>query len=346
MNQPLITSRTGRALVLLAALVVIIAGMRAAEAILVPFILALFIAAITAPLLFWLQRKGLPSALSLLIVVLGVVGTGIVLATLVGTSVSDFSSAMPSYQQRLQEASSGAIQWLSETGIKLPEQEIRESLDPASVMQFAMSLFSSFQSALANSFLILLTTLFMLAEASSLPAKLRSILTDPESSLARMSELVEKLKQYVVLKSLTSLLTAILVSLWLLMLGVDYPLLWGLLAFMLNYVPTIGSIIAAVPAILLAFVQGGGQLALLTMLGYVVVNVVIGSVVEPKLMGKGLGLSTLVVFLSLVFWGWVLGPVGMLLSVPLTMMVKVALEGSEETGWIAILLGSEHEVRT
>ena len=120
----------------------------------------------------------------------------------------------------------------------------------------------------------------------------------------------------------------------------DYPVLWGTLAFLLNYVPNIGSILAAVPAALLAFVQLGVGSALLTVLGFLVVNNVLGNLVEPKLMGKGLGLSALVVFLSLVFWGWVLVPLGMILSVPLTSLVKIALESNEETRGLAIVLGS------
>jgi len=121
---------------------------------------------------------------------------------------------------------------------------------------------------------------------------------------------------------------------------VDYPVLWALLAFLLNFVPTVGSFIAAVPAVLLATVQLGVFSAGLTLAGFVVVNLVMGNAVEPRWMGKGLNLSPLVVFVSLVLWGWVLGPVGMLLSIPLTIMIKIALENQEETRWIGVLLGS------
>ena len=135
--------------------------------------------------------------------------------------------------------------------------------------------------------------------------------------------------------------TGIAIGVWLAVIGVDYAMLWGLLAFLLNYVPNIGSIIAAVPTVLFAAVQLGPGAALWSAAGYLVVNVVVGSVVEPRFMGRGLGLSTLVVFLSLVFWGWVLGPVGMFLSVPLTMMIKIALDSRPDTHWIAVLLGPE-----
>jgi predicted PurR-regulated permease PerM len=128
---------------------------------------------------------------------------------------------------------------------------------------------------------------------------------------------------------------------WLYVLGVDYVLLWALLAFLLNYIPNIGSIIAAIPAVLLALAQLGPAVAGLTALGFVLTNTVMGNMVEPRFLGRGLGLSTLVVFLSLIFWGWLLGTVGMLLSVPLTMIVKIALEGNDDTRWIALLLASE-----
>jgi AI-2 transport protein TqsA len=122
------------------------------------------------------------------------------------------------------------------------------------------------------------------------------------------------------------------------LIGVDFAPTWGLLAFLLNFIPNIGSIIAAVPAILLALIQLGLPSALLTLLGYLVVNITIGNFLEPRVMGRSLGLSTLVVFLSLLFWGWVLGPIGMVLSVPLTMIAKIALAANEDTRWLAVLL--------
>jgi predicted PurR-regulated permease PerM len=151
---------------------------------------------------------------------------------------------------------------------------------------------------------------------------------------------MENVNRYLIIKTAASLVTGILIGLWVWILGLDFPLIWGLLAFMLNYIPTLGSIIAGVPAVLLGFIQFGPGRALMVAVGYLVVNAVLGSVVEPRFQGRGLGLSTLVVFLSLAFWGWVWGPVGALLSVPLTMTLKIALESSPDTRGIAILLGS------
>ncbi len=143
---------------------------------------------------------------------------------------------------------------------------------------------------------------------------------------------------------MVSLATGLLAGFMLWALDVDYFVLWGVVAFMLNYIPNIGSIIAAVPPVLLALITQGPLVAGIIAGGYLVINTVMGNIVEPKFMGKGLGLSTLVVFLSLIFWGWLMGTVGMLLSVPLTMIVKIALETSQEGRWLATLLGNGEEL--
>ncbi len=126
--------------------------------------------------------------------------------------------------------------------------------------------------------------------------------------------------------------------------GIDFPLLWGLVVFLLNFVPNIGSILAAVPVILLALVQFGFVADAEVIILYLLVNNILGNFLEPKLMGRNLGLSTLVVFLSLVFWGWLLGPVGMFLSVPLTMTLKIIMDNNDNTRWIAILLSNNAEI--
>lgn len=143
------------------------------------------------------------------------------------------------------------------------------------------------------------------------------------------------------IKSIFSFVTGAIIYVALLFIGLDYALLWGVLAFLLNFIPNIGSIIAAIPAVLLALIQLGFIEALEVGIVFVLVNTVLGSMLEPKYMGKGLGLSTLVVFVSLIFWGWVFGPVGMLLSIPLTIMLKLGLQINPQTKWIAILLGSD-----
>ncbi len=334
-------TKASRILVTVAAVVVVVAGISAAKAIIVPFLLAAFIAIISAPPLFWLKRRGLSTWLSLLIVILGILLVGLLIAGLVGSSVKDFSRDLPVYEAKLKQQVIFGTSWLENLGVDISGLPLTEVFDPGAVMKLVAALLNGLGNVLTNGFLILMTVIFMLLEASSFPAKLRAVFGSSESSLDRFDSFINNVKHYMAIKTLVSLATAILVVIWLAVIGVDYPLLWGLLAFALNYIPSIGSIIAAVPPVLLAVIQLGPSSAGLAAVGYVVINLLMGNVIEPRFMGRGLGLSTLVVFLSLLFWGWVLGPVGMLLSVPLTITSKMALDSRDETRWVAVLLGPE-----
>ena len=333
--------KTSQILVTIASFVVVVAGMRAAEVIINPFLLATFIAIISASPMFWLKNKGLPTWLAILIVVLGILLIGAVISTMVGSSVRDFSKDLPVYQAKLKDLTATAITWLEKTGVQISRQAIIDVFNPGAAMNLAATVLNGLGNVLANAFFILMTVIFMLLEASSFPAKIKLALNDPDSSLSSFETFLETVKQYIAIKTWISIATGICITAWLALLGVDYSLLWGLLAFLLNYVPNIGSIISAIPAVLLAIVQLGPGKAMLVALGYIVVNIVMGNVLEPRFMGRGLGLSTLVVFLSLLFWGWILGPVGMLLSVPLTITAKIALNSREDTRWLALILGPE-----
>jgi AI-2 transport protein TqsA len=333
-------STIGRSLVTTAAFVVVVAGMKAAAPIIVPFLLSAFVAIICAPLLHGMQRRRVPTALAVLVIVLLLAAIGILLVLFVGTSLSDFISSIPLYQQRLQEQTSALLTWLGDHGIELSAELMRQQFNPGMVMQMVANMLTSLTSVLANAFMILLTVVFILLEASGLPLKVRAAMGRPEASLEAYKTFLASVNRYLVIKTVVSLLTGVSVALWLTVLKIDYPLLWGLVAFLLNYIPNIGSLIAAIPVVLLGYIQYGFGSALLVAAGYVAVNTLFGNLVEPRVMGRGLGLSTLVVFVSLVFWGWVLGPIGMLLSVLLTMIVKIALENREDTRWIAVLLSS------
>jgi predicted PurR-regulated permease PerM len=336
-----------RAIMVTAALVIIIAGMKLAAPLLVPFLLSIFIAVISFPLMSQLQQSGLSKGLSLTLVMLLVVFIGIGLTLLIGSSLTDFSRTLPDYQQRITTEWGQAIVWLKDHGISVAEQ-LKGIADPAAAMGLISSILKGFGNVLTNSFLIILTVVFILMETAGVTQKVLLLheQADDEQSDDEQSDkkvfsqvFVDKLREYMSMKTIISMMTGIIVAIAMWLIGLDYPVLWGVLAFMLNFVPNIGSIIAAVPAVMLALVQLGVTSALLVAGVYVAVNVLIGSVIEPRYMGKGLGLSTLVVFVSLVFWGWVLGPVGMLLSVPLTITVKLALDCKPETQWLGHLLG-------
>ncbi|WP_321530742.1 AI-2E family transporter [uncultured Desulfuromonas sp.] len=329
----------GRILTAFASLIIIIAGLKSAQDLIVPFLLAAFIAILCLPSLHWLERRHLPTTLNIFIVISVALLAGLLLAVFVGSSLHDFSRTLPTYQARLHDQTRTLFDWLNQRGIDISSQIVLDYFDPSAAMKIAANTLSGVGAVLTDGFLILLTVIFILFEASAMPKKLKQALKNPEQSFAQFSRITQSVQGYLVIKTAVSLLTGAAVIIWLIILDVDYPILWGLLAFLLNFVPNIGSIIASIPAILLAIVQHGVGTALLVAGGYVIVNVVVGNIIEPRFMGKQLGLSPLVVLLSLIVWGWVLGPVGMLLSVPLTMIVKIALETTEDLRWIAILLG-------
>lgn len=336
-NKP----KTVQFLVGLAAFVIFVAGIRAASDMLVPFLMSIFIAVLAAPPMHWLQKKGVPKWLALLLIISVIVLVSTLISILVGSSINNFTQTIPQYKAGLQEEITGLTEFLAKHGIDAPSTLIKDNLNPGAAMDLASKIFSGLGNVLANTFLILLTVMFILTETNSFPKKMAAAFSNAHLHLDGVEKFINNVKQYVAIKSLMSALTGGLIFIWMTILNVDYALLWGLLAFLLNYIPNIGSIIAALPAVMLAFLQHGSLIALLGAGGYVFVNTFVGNFLEPKYMGKGLGLSTLVVFLSLIFWGWIFGPVGMLLSVPLTMFVKIALDSNPDTRWVSILMDSE-----
>lgn len=325
-----------------AAVVIVIAGMREARPVLVPMLVAAFVALACVPIVHGLRRRRVPNALAVLVAVLVVVVVVAGVGVFVGTSVTDFIFQLPTYEERLRTEASGLLAWLAEYGMVVPDEgAILDRIDPGAALGLAATLLNGVQDVLTNGLLILITVVFILLEVSTFRVKLQRALDAPGATFPPIAAFMQGMKQYFVIKTAVSLLTGTFVAVWLATLGVDFPLLWGLLAFLLNYIPNIGSVLAAIPAMLLALVQLGVGSAILVALGFLIVNFVMGNLVEPRWVGHGVGLSPLVVFLSLVLWGWILGPVGLLLSVPLTMTLKIALESNDETRWVAVLIGPE-----
>ena len=338
----LLNSQRGiRFLVIAAALVIIIGGIYQAQSVLVSFLVAVFLAVIGTPPVVWLERKRIPSVVAVLLVVTGMIIVLLIVGGLVGTSLNNFSDALPSYQQRIQEEVSTLKALLEKKGIRVTEKVLLEYINPGAVMRLFVGMFGGLGSALSNIILILLTVTFILLEASSFPAKLRAVLGDPQQAFPQFTRFVDDIKRYMIIKTEISLTAGVLIGIWLSILGVDSPVLWGFLTFLFHYVPNVGSLIASIPAIILALVQLGIGHAALTAAGYLAVSFILGNVVEPRLMGRRLSLSTLVVFLSLIFWGSLLGLIGVVLSIPFTMTLKFACENNKSTRWIAVLLGPE-----
>ncbi len=331
-------SPTARSILVGAALVVLIAGLRSASDIVSPLLMAVFISIVCTPALFWMQRRRLPTIVAL-IVILGVVGLlGVAVFSLIANSLEQFSHSLPRYKQNLTTIYDQFNTTVTHWGYVLPLDSIAEQVNPDSLIQLLNYMLSGLSNILADGLVVFFAVLCILTEVTNLPNKLRNSLKSPDQSMQRLQQFTGKVIHYLALKAATSLLTAACVALVLWLLEIDYLFLWAVLAFFLNFIPYIGSILAGFPAVLLALVDHGLFVALWAASGYVVINIVIGNIVETRLMGGGLNLSSFVVFVSLIFWGWVLGPVGMFLSIPLTMLITIALESGQNSKRIAQLL--------
>lgn len=333
-------SPVGQFMLLMAAFVVIVAGMRVAQPLLVPFLLAIFLSVLCSPPLVFLQNRKVPNGLAILIIMLVLVLLGGILGTIFTSSLAAFAADIPVYSARLEEVAAGMFAWLSDKGLTIDESQWREWFQIQAIFPYAQSVLGSIGSLATNAFLITITMVFILAEEASLEQKLKITMRDSDKNILDVFRITQSINHYMAIKAAISLLTGFCAFILCVSVGVDYPVLWGTLAFLLNFIPTVGSLLAAVPAVLLALVQLNTGAAVIVTVGYLSINTVIGNFMEPRIMGRGLGLSPLVVLVSLVFWGWVLGPIGMLLSVPLTMMVKIALEAFPDTRWIGAILGN------
>ena len=343
MNKSSNSGNSG-ALLSVAAVIVIVFGMQAAKVLLVPFLLAVFLALIAIRPMLWLEKRHVPSSISALLIVVAMILVIGLVGGIVGTSIADFTAELPTYQEQLDNRVQSVVNFISRyIGDEQTLADLRDLIDPGWAMGMAASILNGFQDVLTNVFLILFTMVFILLEVSSMGVKIQAAFGRSAETFEGPRKFLHNLGRYLGIKTVVSMatgLTAVLLTWWV---GLESPLLWGMLAFLFNYVPTIGSIIAAVPAVLMALIQLGPGGALSTAIGFIAINMLYGNAIEPRLMGYGVGISPLVVFTGLVLWGWVFGPVGMLLSVPLTMTLKMALESNEQTRWLAILIGSERD---
>jgi len=336
----------GSAVISFAAVIVVVYGLQMAKVLLVPFLVAIFLALITVRPMLWMQQRRVPAVIAALIIVFVIMLIIGMVGTIVGSSIGEFTAALPGYQQRLDGIVQGVINLVSERfNIESEARSIGDMIDPGWAMGLAANILNGLTDVLTNVFLIFFTMIFILLEASTVETKVEAAFRRSTRTFERPRIFLANLGRYLGIKTVVSMATGLSAGLLTWAIGVDFPLLWAMLAFLLNYVPTIGSIIAAVPAVLLALVQLGFGEASATAVGFVAINVVFGNFIEPRLMGYGVGISPLIVFVGLVFWGFVFGPVGMLLSVPLTMTLKLALERDPRTRWIAILIGSERDAQ-
>ncbi len=334
-----------RTIVVLAGVVIVLAGLREASSFCIPVLAAAFLAAVSAPLVGWLEsRARMPRVAAVLLTFVWLVAILAVFVLLAATSLSGFAEALPRYQAAFSSLAAVLTTTAHELGLPILDDLLTDVGIAQAAMALVGPLLSQLTSAVTNALLVALLLAFMLFEIGPGRAKLDILLGGPHEEVERLAEAADELQRYLVLKTALSVLTGVLCGVWFAFCGLDFAILWALLVFVLNYIPTIGAAIAAIPPTLVALLTLGPGAAVAVLTGHLVVNFVIGNVFEPRVMGQTLGLSTLVVFLSMLFWGWLWGPIGALFGVPLTMVLKATFATFESTRWLAVMLGSRQWV--
>ena len=320
--------RVLRWLVGLAAAAIVIGGLHAAAGLVTRVLVIAFVAILLSPVYYFLVNRRVPAWAAVALIVLAMAGVcGYGLGYAVPRAVIDFSKKLPAYHAQLVEAAGDAAEWLRDNDIPVRDEDLSGMLpDKSDLMRIGRRTASWTFSVTGDLVLMLIIVGFLIADLPRLPRMRRlPFMTDTRWRI--VVGFVHDVRRYMGIKTLVSAATALCIWCGVRVAGIDpsASLLLALAAFLLNFVPAIGSVIAAVPGIALALSVGGGGTAVALAVWYVVVNQILGNILEPRFMGSGFGVSPAVVMISVLFWGWVLGPVGMLFAVPLTMAVRGTL---------------------
>ncbi len=329
----------------IAAIIIVIAGLKIGAPIINPILMAIFLSVIIYHPINWLKNKGVNGILAIIIVVFSLFIVLVAIGGAVTRSIMEFSDNLPFYRNQLHEMLRNGISSLNENGMNISTDDVMENISSGSVFSYAGKFLTSIGGLLGQITLLVLVVAFILGETNSFSIKLKAILKDPDISLGNIQTISRNIRYYLGVKTLTGTIGGTLVTIVLLVMKVEYAIVWGILVLLMRYIPNIGSIIAAIPIMLFVLIQDGITGVIYVGAAYAIINFLIGQIIEPKFLAKSMELSTLAVFLSLVFWGWILGDIGMLLAVPITMGMKISLEARPNSRWMAILLGSEKSAK-
>lgn len=321
-----------------ASFIVIIAGIKMASQIVVILFLAIFISSIFSTLLNVFQKRRIPKIFSYFIILLIISTLSLMLIYVINISLKDFITNFPSYEEKFKTSVLNILHYAQNAGFEIDKAKIMETLNFGSFFGFTTNIIGSIGSFLSKFLLVVIGVAFILAESKSFQTKLKVIFRNNSKKLEHFNLFSFNIQKYFLVKSFTSFLTGFIITIVLIFFGVDYPILWGVIAILFNFIPVVGSIIASIPAILLTFMNLDLNTTIWVIVLYVVINISISNILEPKLMGRELGLSPLVIFFSLIFWGYILGIVGMFLAVPITMTLKIAFDSNTGTHWLGILM--------
>ena len=349
--------KAGRWLILIGSLVLLVAGLKAAEGFFLPILLAFFVATVSLPITTWLVRKRFPRSLAVLVTVLVDFSFIVALLLLGSTLVDDLQEKWNTkyaaeVSNRVQSESTSLAKTLETWGVKDAREKINTAVQRnlenlqnirfERVWDLGTGLLGRVVGFFGGFLVVLILTIFMLLEADMFGRRLDAVSQARGPNIARLLNATKDIQRYLAIKTVISLATGVLAGFLCWLAGLDFFILWGILAYALNYIPVIGSIVAGVPPTVLALITSGVPSAAIVAGGYLLINNVLGNFLEPLLVGRRFGISTLVIVVAVMFWGWVWGPLGMLMAVPITMMLKVVMEGSDEFRWIAVAISADH----
>ena len=343
MNSKSLASSPVISVVIFAGISIVILTMRIASDILSPILMALVLAITAAPLLNWFMKRGAPSWLALVLTLILVVAIILSLVWLVGLSVQDLGEKLPAYEQRIGEIEQTLGSTLTNLGVDVESLTADPLVAPDKWLNYAAGFAGGLISSLSNWGLILLASVFFMVEAMIMPRKVRNITEESAPDVQRSLQFNQDIRQYMSINAGLGLLVAILNTILLFIMGVDFALLWGVLSFFMSFIPNIGFLISVIPPAVMALVQFGFTEMLIIIVAYVLINFLVDNVIRPRFIQEGLNLSATVTFISLILWGWVLGPIGAILAVPMAMIVQSILDSRQETRWLAYMMGDGSE---
>jgi predicted PurR-regulated permease PerM len=317
--------------------------MRATSEIVAPILLALVIAVCISPILRWLTKKGAPTWLAFLLTI-GITALSIVaLVWLVSASVQEFSESISAYEERFEEIEQSLGGAVDNLGIDVQTLAADKLAAPRELLKLAAEFAGGVVSGLSNWVLIALLVIFFLVEATSMPRKVHSVSQEDDPDVQQIFALNRGLREYMVINAGVGLLAAVVKTILLALLGVEFAVLWGVLAFFMSFIPSIGAIIAVIPPAIMALIQFGWQQMLVVIAAYIIINFLAESIIKPRFIEEDVNISVPVTFVSLVVWAWVLGPIGAILAVPLAITIQTIFAAREETRWLAYMMGSGKE---
>jgi predicted PurR-regulated permease PerM len=327
-----------RVMLFLATTVVVLVGMRLSAPILNPILFAVIVALLFSPIYGWLTRHRIPTPLALIIMLVGLTILFLGLFLILGVSIARFSGDIASYSGKL-NVQVGNLQELARS-LGLSNVDIRDAVKPSALTGAIGTVLSGVADFLSNLFLILLYVLFFLAEGPAMMNRLRTSAGEDHPQVMRLTVFGRNVVRQLGLRAIVNLVTGAGVTVLLLVLRVDFPLMWGILAFFLSFIPWIGLPLAVAPAVVLAFAEHGVTSAVLVIVGVILINILAENALSPMLMGRGLSLSPTILFIGFILWAWLLGGPGAFLAAPLTIFLVLMLDTFPETRWLASVMGA------